>query len=116
LPLEVKEKVIGVLNCYTSQPHDFSETEISMLISVAHQSAIAIENAELLVKSKIIQEELETRKRVERAKGILMKKDKLTEDEAYQKLQKYSMNHRKSMREIAEAIIMVEEMSMKGLK
>jgi AmiR/NasT family two-component response regulator len=108
--LEVKGKVIGVINCYTSSPHKFTETEINVLTSVANQAAIAIENTELLVKSRIIQEELEARKRIERAKGILMKEEGLTEEEAYLKIQKFAMDRRKNMREVAEAIILTSEM------
>lgn len=110
VPLAVKGKVIGVINCYTSRPHDFNETEINILISVANQAAVAIENAELLVKSKVIQEELETRKRIERAKGILMSDEAMTEEEAYLKIRKYSMDSRKTMREVAEAIILAADM------
>jgi len=110
VPLAIKDKVIGVINCYTPEPHDFTETEIDILTSIASQAAIAIENTELMVKSRVIQEELETRKRIERAKGILMKSEGLSEEEAYLKLQKYSMDHRKSMREVAEAIIMAQDM------
>lgn len=115
VPLSVKGKAIGVVNCYTSSLHDFSETEIEMLTSIASQAAVAIENTELIVKSRIIQEELETRKKLERAKGILMKEENLIEEEAYLRLQKYSMDKRKSLREVAEAIITVAEMK-KGLK
>jgi signal transduction protein with GAF and PtsI domain len=115
VPLTVKGKVIGVLNCYTSEPHNFTETEIKVLTSIANQAAIAIENAELMVKSKILQEELETRKKLERAKGILMKEYGLTEEEAYLKIRKYSMDTRKPIREVAEAIIMVSEIK-KGEK
>lgn len=111
VPLVVKDKVIGVINCYTPQPHAFSETEVNMLISVANQAAVAIENTRLIVESRVIQEELESRKRIERAKGILMRDEELTEEEAYLKMQKYSMDNRKTMREIAEAIIMVVEMN-----
>lgn len=106
VPLAVKGRVIGVLNCYTPAPHDFTDTEIEILSTIANQAAIAIENTELIVRSKVIQEELESRKIIERAKGVLMKSEVLTEEEAYIKLQKYSMNHRKSMREVAEAIIL----------
>jgi AmiR/NasT family two-component response regulator len=106
----VKSKVIGVINCYTSKPYKFTETEINILTSIANQAAVAIENTELMVKSRVIQEELEARKRIERAKGILMRDEGLTEEEAYLKLQRYSMDHRKSMREVAEAIILAEEM------
>ena len=108
--LAVKGRVIGVLNCYTSKPHKFTKTEINILTSVANQAAIAIENTDLLVKTKVIQEELETRKAVERAKGILMKNEGLLEGEAFRKIQKYSMDKRKPMREVAEAIIVANEM------
>jgi len=113
VPLTVKGKVIGVINCYTSQPHDFSETEISILSSIADQAAVAIENTDLMLKSRVVQEELQTRKIVERAKGILMKEEVLTEEQAYLKLRKYSMDNRKSMREVAEAIILSTEIKKK---
>jgi len=111
IPLQVKDnKVIGVLNCFTSEPHEFSETEVNLITAVANQSAVAILNTELLVKTKVIQEELETRKLVERAKEVLMKKRKINSDEAYRWLQKRSMDSRKSMRQIAEAILLSEEL------
>ena len=110
VPLVAKGKVIGAINCYTSTPHEFSETEINILTSVANQAAVAIENAELMVKSKVIQEELEIRKRIERAKGVLMKEQGLTEEEAYLKIRRYSMDSRKTMREVAEAIILASDM------
>ena len=110
VPLSVKGKVIGVLNNYTSYPHRFTNDEINILNTVAGQAAIVIENAELMVQTRVIQEELETRKAIERAKGILMKQGGLSEEEAFRKIQKQSMDMRKSMREIAEAIILIENM------
>lgn len=110
VPLSVKGKVIGVINCYTSQPHNFTDEEIEILTTIANQAAVAIENTQLLVKSKVIQEELETRKRIERAKGILMRDEGLTEEQAYLKIRKYSMDNRKTMREVAEAIILAADM------
>ncbi|MEW6230834.1 MAG: response regulator [Chloroflexota bacterium] len=56
-----------------------------------------------------LQEALETRKLVDRAKGLLMDTQGLTEAEAFRKIQKMSMNTRKSMREIAEAILLTHE-------
>jgi signal transduction protein with GAF and PtsI domain len=110
IPLQVKDnKVIGVLNCFTSEPHDFSETEVNLITAVANQAAVAIMNTELLVKTKVIQEELETRKLVERAKDVLIKKRNINSNEAYRWLQKRSMDSRKSMRQIAEAVILSEE-------
>lgn len=109
VPMRVKDRMIGVINCYTSTPYNFSETDVNVLITVANQAAIAIENTELIVKTKVIQEELETRKLVERAKDILMRDRGLSGEEAFHRIQKQSMNLRKSMREIAEAIILAKE-------
>ena len=110
VPLVLKGKVIGVLNCYTEKLHKFSASEISLLKSIANQAAIVLENFRLVVETNVIKEELETRKLIERAKGILMKNYKIDEDEAYNRMRKYSMDKRKSMREVAEAFIMVEEL------
>lgn len=110
VPLTVKGKVIGVLNSYTAKPHKFTKNEINILKSVANQAAIVIENFRLVVESEIIKEELQARKAIERAKGILMKEKNLTEQEAYNIIRKYSMDSRKSMQEVSEAIIMSDEM------
>ncbi|MEN8690036.1 MAG: GAF and ANTAR domain-containing protein [Desulfobacterales bacterium] len=110
VPLQVKDgKVIGVLNCFTAEPHTFTQTEVNLMSTVANQAAVAIMNTELMVKTQVIQEELETRKMVERAKEILMKRRKKSGEEAYRWLQKRSMDMRTSMRRVAEAILLSEE-------
>ncbi|MDY6797038.1 MAG: GAF and ANTAR domain-containing protein [Actinomycetota bacterium] len=108
VPMSMEGKVIGVLSCYTSQPHEFTNHEINLLTALANQAAAAIEKTELLVKSRIVQEELEARKTVERAKDILMRQRRLSGEEAYRRMQRKSMNSRKSMLEIAEAIILAD--------
>ncbi len=55
------------------------------------------------------QETLETRKLVERAKGVLMDSQNLKEAEAFRRIQRLSMNSRKTMREVAEAILLAHE-------
>ncbi len=57
-----------------------------------------------------LKEALETRKVVDRAKGILMDSQGLTEQEAFRRIQKMSMNTRRPMKEIAEAIVLTHEM------
>jgi len=57
-----------------------------------------------------LEEALETRKVVDRAKGILMDTQELTEHEAFRRIQKMSMNTRRPMKEIAEAIILAHDM------
>ena len=110
IPLKTKdEKVIGVLNCFTSEPYDFPDTQVNLLRAVANQSAIAIVNTELMVKTKVIQEELEARKKIEQAKELLMHNRKMTGNEAYGWIRKKSMDSRKSIREVAEAVILSSE-------
>lgn len=110
VPMHMKdERVIGVLNCFTSEPHEFSETEVNLITTVANQAAVAIENTRLLVRTRVIEEELDTRKKIERAKEILMVKKRLPADKAFRWLQKKSMDTRKSMREIAEALIISQD-------
>ena len=62
-------------------------------------------------KVKDLEDALTTRKVVERAKGVLMEKYKFSEQEAFRRIQKLSMNNRKSMREVAEAILLTEELN-----
>ncbi|MCF8028709.1 MAG: GAF and ANTAR domain-containing protein [Desulfobacteraceae bacterium] len=110
VPLLHDERVIGVLNCFTSAPHDFTDVEVNLITTVANQAAVAIYNSELVIKTKVIQEELETRKLVERAKEAMMQRSRIDADEAYRRIQKKSMDSRKSMRSIAEAILLSEEL------
>jgi signal transduction protein with GAF and PtsI domain len=110
VPMSVRERVIGVINCYTSVPHQFSETEQNLFTTLANQAAVAIFNTELMVQSRVIQEELETRKLVERAKDVLIRRRKLNGEDAYRWMQKRSMDSRKSMREVAEAVLLSEEL------
>jgi signal transduction protein with GAF and PtsI domain len=110
VPLQVKdEKVIGVLNCFTAKPHEFSKTEVNLITAVANQAAVAILNTELMVKTKVIQEELETRKLVERAKEVLIRRRNMSGEQAYRWIQKRSMDSRKSMLHVAEAILLSDE-------
>jgi two-component system sensor histidine kinase HydH len=48
VPMGIKEKVIGVINCYTSYPRSFSKSEEETLTTVANQAAICIENSGLM--------------------------------------------------------------------
>lgn len=111
VPLQGRDgKVIGVLNCFTAEPHDFTDTEINLITAVANQAAVAIMNTELMVKTQVIKEELETRKQVERAKEVLMRRRRIIGEEAFRWIQKRSMDSRKSMREVAEAVLLSEEL------
>ncbi|MDD2688587.1 MAG: GAF domain-containing protein [Candidatus Omnitrophica bacterium] len=114
VPLAVKNRVIGVLNVYTSKKHLFTKPELDVLTAVANQAAVAIENAELDLRARSAEEALTTRKVVERAKEILSQEANILPSEAYRLIQKQSMDSRKTMREIAEAIILAKD--IKGKK
>ncbi|MFA5410962.1 MAG: GAF and ANTAR domain-containing protein [Candidatus Omnitrophota bacterium] len=113
VPLAVKGRVIGALNCYTSKKHKFSKPELDILTAVANQAAVAIENAELDVRARSAEEALTTRKLIERAKDILAQEANILPSEAYRLIQKQSMDSRKSMREVAEAIILAQDVKLK---
>ncbi|MBI3291350.1 MAG: GAF and ANTAR domain-containing protein [Elusimicrobia bacterium] len=110
VPMLVKHRPIGVINCYTTEEHRFTDEEVRLLQAVSNQAAIAIENTNLLEKATAAQAELEARKVVERAKGILMRQHHLTEEAAFKLIQRQAMNHRKTMREVAEAVLLAAEL------
>jgi signal transduction protein with GAF and PtsI domain len=116
VPMMVREKALGVINSYTSAPHVFTGEEIKLLQAIANQAAIAIEHTTLIEKSHEMQEALAVRKIMERAKGYLMRSKKLTEEEAFKLIQRQSMDFRKSMREIAEAVLLAGELDQRAEK
>jgi AmiR/NasT family two-component response regulator len=110
VPMMVREKAMGVINSYTSAPHVYTSEEVKLLQAIANQAAIAIEHTALVEKSIEMQEALAVRKLMDRAKGYLMRSKKLTEEEAFKLIQRRSMDLRKSMREIAEAVLLAGEL------
>src|SRR5690349_16097048 len=100
-----RAKEAGVIN-YVVKPLRESEVAPAIEVTLARYSAFRV----LEDEAKSLADKLETRKVVERAKGLLMEKQGLSEQEAFRKIQKASMNNRKSMREVAEAILLTDEM------
>jgi len=96
-----RAKEAGVVG-YLVKP--FRETDLAPAIELAIARFGEFRALEQEVGN--LSEALETRKKVERAKGILMEKQNMTEGEAFRKIQKMSMNTRKPMKEVAEAIIL----------
>lgn len=114
VPMLYKDKALGVINAYSAEEYAFTKEDISVLQSVANQCASAIMQTRLLQEKLAAQDALESRKTIERAKGILMKKRGMTEPEAFREIQKQSMDRRKSMKEIAEAVLLAEELGGSG--
>jgi response regulator NasT len=63
------------------------------------------EQQQLLRQANELEEQLATRKAVERAKGVLMQQESLSEEEAYRRIQSQARRERRSMRQVAEAIL-----------
>lgn len=95
---------VGVIG-YLIKPID----EKSLLPAVEVALAKGIEFNKIRDDLRKANDKLESRKKVEKAKGILMSKHNLSEDDAYNKIRTLSMNKRCSMKEIAEIIILSEE-------
>jgi response regulator NasT len=87
----------------------FGETDLAPAIEIAITRFKEFRTLER--EASDLRETLETRKRVERAKGILMQTQGLSEADAFRKIQKLSMNSRKSMREVADAILLAHEVA-----
>jgi uroporphyrinogen-III synthase len=77
------------------------------------KSILSETNARLIEETLEMRRQLETRKLVERAKGILQQRHGLTEEEAYLRLRNESRRLRRPMKELAEAIILAEDLSRK---
>lgn len=111
VPLVSGGDVIGVVNVHHREPHQHSSEEISLLTFIGEQMGNAVARANLAQENARLQEELETRKVVERAKGILQRSQSLSEEEAYLKLRGESRRMRRPMKELAEAIILADELN-----
>jgi len=116
VPLLAGVKVIGTLNIYTNDRRVFTPEEIGFAQAVAGQAALAFENARLISETLEMKRTLEARKVIERAKGILQHRHGVTEEQAYLDLRSESRRLRRPMRDLAEAIILAEELHRKGEK
>jgi response regulator NasT len=97
-------KDAGVM-AYITKP--FRDGTLTPAIELAVSNYL--ERAALTEKVSQLKEQLETRKVIDKAKGLLMDKQSLSEAQAYRHIQSVSMNKNKSMKEVAEAIILMLE-------
>lgn len=106
VPMMIGKRAIGVVNVYTPEPRQFAEGETKLLQAVANQAAVAIENTKLREEAMAARNAFETAKLVNRAKAALMRQMGLSEDAAHQMLVRNSRSNRKSLREVAEAVLL----------
>jgi uroporphyrinogen-III synthase len=109
VPLMCRGRVVGVINLQHRQHHAYRRREIRMISAIGFLVGSEIELARLEEANLTLSEQLQTRKIVERAKGILQRDMGLNEEQAYLALQRQSRQKRRPMKEIAEAIVLSDE-------
>lgn len=109
VPLMCRGRVVGVINLQHKQHHVYRRREIRMISTIGFLVGAEIEMARLEEANSSLTEQLQTRKVVERAKGILQRDLGLSEEQAYLALQRQSRQKRKPMKEIAEAIVLSDD-------
>jgi signal transduction protein with GAF and PtsI domain len=109
VPLMCRGRVVGTINLQHRRPHVYKGKEIRLISAIGLLVGAEIELARVEEVNSNLTDQLQTRKVVERAKGILQRELGLSEEQAYLALQKQSRQKRKAMREIAEAIILGDD-------
>jgi signal transduction protein with GAF and PtsI domain len=110
VPVLSRGKLVGVINLQHRTPHEHTRREMQVISTIGFLVGAEIEMARLEVENTQLSERLETRKIVERAKGILQRDLGITEEEAYLTIQRQSRQRRKTKKEISEAIVLGEEL------
>src|SRR6202022_4318595 len=110
VPLMSRGRAVGVINLQHRRPHVHNQKEIRLISTAGFLVGAEIEMARLESENSNLSQQLETRKIVERAKGILQRDLSLDEEQAYLALQRQSRQKRKSMKEIAEAVVLTDEL------
>jgi uroporphyrinogen-III synthase len=106
VPLVSQGQLVGVINLQNREACVHSEREIGLISTLGFLAGSEISRARLETEKSELAAQLEVRKVVERAKGILQNDLRLSEEAAYQMLRRESQHRRKSMKDVAEAIIL----------
>ena len=110
VPVLSRGKLVGVINVQHRQPHEHSRREIQLISTIGFLVGSEIEMARLEVENSQLSDRLEARKVIDRAKGILQRELGITEEEAYLTIQRQSRQRRQTKKEIAEALIIGDEL------
>lgn len=113
VPMFIEDRPVGVINAYVNRPHDFSDDEIKTVQAVANQAAVAIENTKLREENVAARQALAARGIIERARAILLERDQLDDRAAGALLETIAADQNMPVVEVAEAVILVEELRQK---
>jgi uroporphyrinogen-III synthase len=110
VPVLCRGRLVAVINLQHRHPHEHSWSEIQLIATIGFLVGAEIELARLESENSQLSERLETRKVLDRAKGILQRDLGVSEEEAYLTIQRHSRQRRRSKREIAEAILIADDL------
>jgi signal transduction protein with GAF and PtsI domain len=110
VPVVCRGRLVAVINLQHRHPHDHSRAEIQLIATIGFLVGAEIALARLESENSQLSERLETRKIVERAKGILQRDLGIGEEEAYLTIQRQSRQRRRTKRDIAEAILLADDL------
>jgi signal transduction protein with GAF and PtsI domain len=109
VPVVSRGRLVGVINLQHRLPHMHTRREIGLVTTIGYLVGSEIELARMEGKLTELSDQLETRKLVERAKGLLQRDMGLTEEEAYLTLQRQARQRRLTMKQVAEAIVLSDD-------
>ena len=110
VPVLCRGRLVAVINVQHLFPHEHSWAEIQLVTAIGFLVGAEIELSRLQSENTQLSERLETRKVVERAKGVLQRDLGISEQEAYLTIQRQSRQRRRPKREVAEAILLADEL------
>jgi uroporphyrinogen-III synthase len=109
-PILCASKVVGVINLQHRLSYQHTPNEVRLLSMLGFLVGAEVERSRLETENAQLAGRLETRKVLDRAKGILQRDMGISEDQAYRTMQRESRQRRKSMREIADAILLGDDL------
>jgi uroporphyrinogen-III synthase len=112
IPVVSRGRVVSVINVQHKEPHTFPPRDIKLISMIGHLVGAAIEMARLENEVIELSDKLAVRKIIERAKGIVQSEFGISEEEAYSLIKKQARSRRKSMKEIAEAILVTNDIKL----
>jgi signal transduction protein with GAF and PtsI domain len=110
VPVLCRGRLVAVINLQHRDPHEHSWAEIQLIVTIGFLVGAEIELARLESENNQLSERLETRKVLDRAKGILQRDLGINEEEAYLTIQRHSRQRRRPKREIADAILLADDL------
>jgi FixJ family two-component response regulator len=110
VPLVSGGRLVGVINVQSRASHVYTQREIGLVSAIGFLVGAEVERVRLESENSELSGKLEARKIIERAKGILQRDLKINETEAYRILQRESQQRRKLMKDIAESVILNDEL------